>query len=190
MKINCFSTPLSPVSGFNKPHIILLCIYTVTVHPLTNPSPSNPPAQKQILPFHTPILPDLEGLHIPFPFPRSPIINALPQNPSFPISPGALWVFKTCSTWYHFISSAGCLRKLNYRINHTEGQVETSLQVLHACMNIFHFWLTQYVTTSVWLKVKREKKQDEEKNYKKIHSLKLMYNWCQCYSAWKEDKRV
>lgn len=42
-----------------------------------------------------------------------------------------------------------CLRKLNYRINHTEGQSETSLQVLHACMNIFHLWLTQYVTIAV-----------------------------------------
>ena len=163
------------------------CAYTQSqsIHWLTPLHPTSKPKNK-FFPSTTPFYLTMKGYKSPSPTINVPRPKTLPS----PISPGALWVFKTCSTWYHFISSAGCLRKLNYRINHTEGQVETSLQVLHACMNIFHFWLTQYVTTSDWLKVKREKKQDEENNDKKIHSLKWMYNWCQCYSAWKEDKRV
>lgn len=60
-----------------------------------------------------------------------------------------------------------CLRKVNYRINHAEGQAETSLQVLHACMNIFHFWLTQYVTIAVWW---GRKEEEEKKN--------TLLNWC------------
>lgn len=67
------------------------------------------------------------------------------------------------------------LRKLNYRINHTEGQAETSLQVLHACMNIFHFLLAQYVTMAVWQKKGRRKKHEGEAR-EKIHFQRLMYN--------------
>lgn len=67
-------------------------------------------------------------------------------------------------TSFHFES---CLRKVNYRINHAEGQAETSLQVLHACMNIFHFWLTQYVTIAVWW----GRKEEEGKKT-------TLLNWC------------
>lgn len=75
-------------------------------------------------------------------------------------------------TSFHF---ERCLRKVNYRINHAEGQAETSLQVLHACMNIFHFWLTQYVTIAVCSGRKEEwggwrKKRSEKKS--------TLLNWC------------
>jgi len=71
-------------------------------------------------------------------------------------------------TSFHFES---CLRKVNYRINHAEGQAETSLQVLHACMNIFHFSLTQYVTIAV----RRGRREIRNGARKKISTL---LNWC------------
>lgn len=70
-------------------------------------------------------------------------------------------------TSFHFES---CLRKVNYRINHAEGQAETSLQVLHACMNIFHFWLTQYVTIAV-CRGRKEKRNEAKK-------ISTLLNWC------------
>lgn len=73
-------------------------------------------------------------------------------------------------TSFHFES---CLRKVNYRINHAEGQAETSLQVLHACMNIFHFWLTQYVTIAVCRGREKKKKKRSEKKKKST-----LLNWC------------
>ncbi len=66
------------------------------------------------------------------------------------------------------------LRKLNYRINHTEGQAETSLQVLHACMNIFHFLLAQYVTMAVWQK-RRKRKTWRWRGRKKKSTFR---DWC------------
>lgn len=71
-------------------------------------------------------------------------------------------------TSFHFES---CLRKVNYGINHAEGQAETSLQVLHACMNIFHFWLTQYVTIALLREKRKKKKQSEKKK-------STLLNWC------------
>lgn len=71
-------------------------------------------------------------------------------------------------TSFHFES---CLRKVNYRINHAEGQAETSLQVLHACMSIFHFWLTQYVTMAVCRGRKEKRNRAREKK-------STLLNWC------------
>lgn len=71
-------------------------------------------------------------------------------------------------TSFHFWSWR---RKVNYRINHAEGQAESSLQALHACMNIFHFWLTQYVTMVVsWGREEERVKQSEKKS--------TLLNWC------------
>lgn len=92
-------------------------------------------------------------------------------------SPNALWVFKTCPTWHHFTFRASW-RKVNYRINHVEGQAKTSLQVLHACMNIFHFWLTQYVTIAVRRGRKGKKEIEWKKRIQRKKNGPTLLNWC------------
>lgn len=72
------------------------------------------------------------------------------------------------------------MRKVNYRINHVEGQAETSFRVLHACMNIFHFWLTQYVTRAVCREIETKEKKEGKKS--------TLLNWCTTHvsASWLE----
>lgn len=161
IKINCFSFPCH-VAVKHTPHTWSLFLslshwQSQSIDPLHPPNPN----LKQIFP----LLPLSAGLVGRLPFvwqSRWPTILSA-------ISPSALWVFKNCPTWHHFTFRAS-LRKVNYGINHVEGQAKTSLQVLNAYMNIFHFWLTQYVTIAV-----RRGRKEKRNRVKKESTL---LNWC------------
>lgn len=60
-----------------------------------------------------------------------------------------------------------------------------------ACLHEYLSFLTDPICHNSCLsrEREREKKKKRRGGKKKIHSLKLMYNSCQCFLAWKGDKR-